>query len=110
MKKIPDTIQIGAHIFKITLKEGIVYKDDYFGHWDMVDKTIVIEKNISLLEQIETLIHECIEITYSFNGLKFKHSDVFMISHGLTQALFGGIKPPITSAVVRRKPINVGII
>lgn len=76
--KIPKTLKVGGHIYKVFLKE----LDDCSGETDMKKLSISIDKNAPQSVQEATLIHEimahCINSTFAGEN---------HIAHGLMDSL-----------------------
>ena len=73
--KIPKTIDIGPHTFKVILESGLGTEDN-FGKADMNSLTIFVRDNVPQSLQEETFIHECLHMIRALAGIEDKDDDM----------------------------------
>lgn len=84
---IPETVQIGGHVYKIVFNRDVVDEGDYAR---VNHRTLTIELNPvrPASQKGEALIHELIHIVNSvYNNGRFNEDDVAGLSEGLWQVL-----------------------
>ena len=89
--KIPATVKIGAHIFKVKTHSGLG-SDEHCGKSDMAKLEIFIRSDLPNSMQGETLIHEALHQIRQLNGIEWEDDKedekrVQIMGHGLFQFL-----------------------
>ena len=88
--KIPKTLKIGGHIYKIIIRnKRIKDADTRLGSVDVYANHIFINRDgiQAQSQQESTLLHEIIEAISELNKLKFAEEQICILETGLYQVL-----------------------
>ena len=80
--------------FDVEFKDFVsdLLSEDSVGMSNLPQQKIYVSINQTKDQQIQTLIHEIIEIIKDLNELDIKHSDICSIETGITSSLSGILK------------------